>query len=186
MPSREEVRAVDKLVLELDRGNERLEREMTTEAQKMLSGPTTKKALRDLMISGIMANNGDMAPYLLAILNIQLGQERGTFVPFVEGDVQAVFAQVAALVNDIDKTGSLAPIGRVKDASSTLTMTTLDNTQDNITTAEGEDGDWVVVTWTRHLDGKACDWCRSQVDHYEQTKQWLRHYGCKCAKTRKV
>lgn len=82
-----------------------------------------------------------------------------------------------AISDKILKLQSLQPLTEAGSILNDLVTSQVDDTQKMIGFQKG-------LKWRRHVDAKACQWCRDQVANYRDTGAWFRHANCKCFKVR--
>jgi hypothetical protein len=169
---------VDQFINHLEQNASAMERRVLHGVKELLETPgTTQADLRTYLSRQVFDVRGSMASELRTVLLATLGLPASTQIDFVD-DLDATNnanIAVSKALADLLATGSLSSLEHLASASTGLVMTTLDKTQD----ANG-----ASVNWRRWTDPRACSYCRDQVAVYAATRQWFRHYGCRCVKVR--
>lgn len=88
-----------------------------------------------------------------------------------------VYEKTDNMVQKVLRSRSLQPLNECGTVLNTVITSQVDETQQIVGAQKG-------IQWRRHLDSGACEWCKEQVDVYEQTRQWRRHYSCRCFKVK--
>lgn len=174
MASLTELRAADVLAIGLERQSLLLVGSLL----KAFGGQSvTQRSIEAGLHSHISSSIGQLWGPTVNFLRESTGARKDEKLKMVEIRWPELYERNRAISEKILKLQSIQPLTEAGGILNDLVTRQVDDTQKAIGFEKG-------LKWRRHVDAKACEWCRDQVSNYANTGAWFRHANCKCFKVR--